>query len=73
MKKTSFFPVFLLMASDAIACPMCKYGLVSVLNPDYVSRLAKGYYWSILLLLTVPILLVTGMIFLVAGSARRNQ
>jgi|GEM_PF-3485638 len=57
-------------ASNVYACPMCKYGLVSVLNPGYVSRLSQGYYWSILLLLGVPPILITSMSILVIRSRR---
>lgn len=65
--------IFVLLAfSEAFACPMCKYGLVSVLNPDYVSRLAKGYYWSILLLLGVPITLIAGVATLIVKSKRNH-
>ena len=56
----------------AYGCPMCKYGLISVLNPDYVSGLAKGYYWSIVLMLGVPITLLTVMIRLIAKSKQKN-
>ena len=58
--------------TEAYGCPMCKYGLISVLNPDYVSRLAKGYYWSILLLLGAPITLLTVMISLIVKSKQKN-
>lgn len=76
-QKSIFFflaiALFALLAfSKAYACPMCKYGLVSVLNPDYVSRLAKGYYWSILLLLGVPVALISGMALLIAKSKRNR-
>ena len=58
--------------TEAYGCPMCKYGLISVLNPDYVSRLAKGYYWSILLLLGAPNTLLTVMISLIVKSKQKN-
>ena len=58
--------------TDAYGCPMCKYGLISVLNPDYVSGLAKGYYWSIILMLGVPITLLTVMISLIVKSKKKN-
>ncbi len=62
--------VFLFAASHAYACPMCKYGLVSVLNPNNVSRLSQGYFWSIILMLSVPAILITSMGILISRSRR---
>ena len=54
------------------ACPVCNAGLISSFNPQYLSRLAEGYYWSILLLLTVPFTLVGTVALLLARNHRRR-
>jgi hypothetical protein len=42
-----------LLTSSVWACPLCKEAVAAV------GGLAKGFYWSILLMLGVPVVLVT--------------
>lgn len=59
--------------SFAYACPMCKMGLMSAINPRYITKLAEGYFWSIILMLSVPFLLVATMILLVRRSVKSQN
>ncbi|WP_425616874.1 hypothetical protein NA78x_000535 [Anatilimnocola sp. NA78] len=48
----------LLLAGIAQACPTCKDQLAS--DPE-TYNIARGYFWSILFMLTMPILIFTGL------------
>jgi len=52
------------MASISYACPLCKDALST--------GLARGFYWSILLMLSVPVLVV-GVISTVVWRAYRRK
>ena len=58
---------------SAVACEMCKAGIVSGINLEYVLKLSEGYYWSILLMLTVPFILIITVIFLLMKAGRQKN
>lgn len=67
---------FILLAGSAAplwACPMCKAGLMSAINPRYLTRLAEGYFWSIVLMLSIPFLMVGTVAFFIAKSYRNAE
>lgn len=55
------------LIAGALACPMCK-DLVEAVK----SRLAEGYFWSILLMLSMPFLLVGFITWRVVSATRRR-
>ena len=50
--------VFLCLAATAAACPGCKDALLS--NDAHQYQVARGYFWSIIFMLSMP--------FLIAGT-----
>ena len=77
MKKiawTAFALLFVLLAASiAAACPACKEILSSQEDPAAASRIAKGFSWSLGLLLSTPYLLFAGITFLIVRSTRRKR
>ena len=64
---------FFLAPSFANACPACKE---SLFDPSQLSQrlsAAKGYAWSIGLMLTVPLLLLSWVTTLIVRAARRRH
>ena len=57
----------LLTAQTAWACPMCK-DIVT----GFMSRMAEGYFWSILLLVSMPFIVVSLIAWRVIRAARRR-
>lgn len=58
----------------ALACPMCKESLTTT-NPAgqaVPNELAKGFYYSILLMFCAPYLLVGGFAFFLVRAYRRH-
>lgn len=50
--------IVLLLATVAEACPNCKDQLAA--DPT-THNIARGYFWSILFMLSMPILIITGL------------
>lgn len=50
--------VVLVIAGVATACPTCKDQLAA--DPA-AHNIARGYFWSILFMLSMPILIITGL------------
>ncbi len=58
------------LTGEALACPNCKEAIAS--QDGDAMRLANGYSWSIILMITMPFtLLGTGM-FMVARAVKRG-
>lgn len=57
-----FLPLLMLLAvfvaaeSVAVGCPMCKEA-----NSAQHANIARGYFWSILFMLSMPLSILTGM------------
>ena len=62
----------LLIAQTLWACPLCKEALFEPGNLTQRLGTASGYAWSIALLLTIPTLLVGGIITLIVRAQRRQ-
>lgn len=67
MKKLLFFLITLALAPSAYACPMCK-DLLKVFG-----RLTEGWFWSILLMISVPFLMIAFATGIIVKASRRNQ
>ena len=52
------FGMLLAAASPVLACPMCKAALAS---GDGGGDLVNGFFYSILFMLSMPVLIITGM------------
>jgi len=50
------FAVFLLAATDVLACPTCKDGLAE--NDPASAAQAAGYFYSILFMMAMPFLII---------------
>jgi len=48
----------LLLADTALGCPTCKDNLAS--DPD-AANLVRGYFWSILFMMSMPFLILGGL------------
>ena len=57
----------LLTAQTAWACAMCK-DIVA----GFMSRMAEGYFWSIILLVSMPFIVVSLIAWRVIRAARRR-
>ena len=64
---------FLLGIARVWACPWCKDALFSPGESAAQSGAAKGYAWSIGILLGLPVLMLAVMTFAVIRSARRAK
>ncbi len=58
MSVTLTVAVCLLIAGTATACPTCKQGIVEGANHD---QLMRGYFWSILFMMSMPFLILGGL------------
>ena len=63
--------VALLVAADAVGCPNCKDG-VNTSDPEGLN-LARGYFYSILLMLAMPFTLAGSFAAYVWREMRRQQ
>ena len=63
--------VALLAAADAVGCPNCKDG-VNTSDPEGLN-LARGYFYSILLMLAMPFTLAGSFAAYVWREMRRQQ
>lgn len=64
--------VIVLMSQSALACPSCKAALES--NSDDQQRLVNGFFWSIMFMLSMPLLILSGLgtyFYLLVRKARR--
>jgi hypothetical protein len=62
------------LAGDVAACPTCKDGVAE--NDPQMQSMAAGYYYSILFMLSMPVLILTSfgsMAYLSVKRARRAQ
>ena len=64
------FGLLLLLAADATACPGCKEAIAA--QPADAARLKDGYFWSIIMMMAMPFLMVGTGAFFVARAARRG-
>jgi hypothetical protein len=60
--------VTLLLASPVSACPNCKEAVSA--QPEDVANMAKGYNWSIMLMLSVPMTLLGTGAFMVRRAIK---
>ncbi|MEI6241586.1 MAG: hypothetical protein WCR51_14470 [Planctomycetia bacterium] len=59
------------VAADAFGCPTCKDGIAA--NDTEGANLARGYFYSILLMLAMPLTLVSSFGAYVWREMRRQQ
>ncbi len=64
--------VALLAPALASACPLCKDARSETDYPGGSASLSSGFYYSILLMIAAPFLLVGGLIFRIALARRRT-
>ena len=75
-RYTSILLTFLcvaLVASNAWACPTCTQGME---HDPAVMAMARGYFWSILFMMSMPFLIVGGLstyFYLEIRKARRRE
>lgn len=65
-----FLLLFLALAGALMACPTCKDQLA---NSEKTAGLARGFYYSILLMLGIFFSLVAFLVFKIAKEARTAQ
>lgn len=63
--------VAIFVAADAFGCPTCKDGIAA--NDTEGANLARGYFYSILLMLAMPLTLVSSFGAYVWREMRRQQ
>lgn len=66
----SAFALGLLISGDVSACPNCKEAVSA--QPAEVARMAQGYNWSILLMLSMPLTLIGTGAFMVHRAVQRG-
>ena len=59
-----------LSPSTATACPNCKEAVAA--QPDEAEGIARGYNWSVLVMMAMPFALLGTGAFLVVRAARRG-
>ena len=64
--------VAVLLPSLVSACPLCKDAKADTDYPGGTASLSSGFYYSILLMVVAPFLLVGGLIFRIALARRRT-
>ncbi len=69
----SISSLLLLLQLSAFACPLCKEALSSANDPNVSTQLGKGFYWSIITMLSMPFLLVAVIAGVVIKAYRRNR
>lgn len=60
-----------LLPALASACPLCKDAKADTDYPGGTASLSSGFYYSILLMVAAPFLVVGGLIFRIALARRR--
>ncbi len=60
---------FWVWQSLLFACPNCKDALAT----ESAKALAEGYYWSILLMVSLPFLITSSVAFLIIRSIRKKN
>jgi hypothetical protein len=60
-----------LLPALASACPLCKDAKSDTDYPGGTASLSSGFYYSILLMVAAPFLVVGGLIFRIASARRR--
>jgi hypothetical protein len=63
--------VAVLLPALASACPLCKDAKSDTDYPGGTASLPSGFYYSILLMVAAPFLVVGGLIFRIALARRR--
>jgi hypothetical protein len=63
--------VLVCLAGDASACPTCKDGVAE--NDPQLQSMAAGYYYSILFMLSMPVLILTSFGSMAYISVKRAQ
>jgi len=61
-----------LLPALASACPLCKDAKADTDYPGGTASLPSGFYYSILLMVTAPFLVVGGLIFRIVLARRRT-
>jgi hypothetical protein len=64
--------VAILLPALASACPLCKEAASTTEKPGQ-SGMWRGMYWSILLMVAMPFMMVGGMILAVRRAKRRHD
>lgn len=59
------------LAGDAFACPTCKEGIAE--NDPHAQSMAAGYYYSILLMMSMPFIILTTFGSFAYRSVKRAQ
>lgn len=79
MKGHAFAPMALVVLVAALllpvaasACPLCKDAKADTDYPGGTASLPKGFYYSILLMVSAPFLVVGGLAFRIYRSRRRT-
>jgi hypothetical protein len=63
----------LLLPALAVACPLCKDALEDqAANGGVPNELGRGFYYSILLMVSAPFAVVGGLFFRIYRSRRRG-
>jgi hypothetical protein len=62
--------VVLALTGSATACPNCKEAVAA--QPSEVANMARGYNWSVLLMLAVPFTLLGTGTLMVVRAARQG-
>lgn len=62
----------LALSGDVSACPNCKEAVANQPGADGVG-LRNGYFWSILMMIGMPLGMVTTGIFVVARAVKRGS
>jgi len=66
------FAMIVSVASDASACPNCKEAVANQEGSD-AEGLKNGYYWSIIMMISMPFSMVTAGAFMVARAVKRGE
>ena len=63
--------VSLLLVQPALACPTCKQALAE--NGQSQDGLVRGYFWSILFMMSMPFLILCGLGYYFSSQVRRAR
>jgi len=67
-------PLFVWMGAEAAsACPSCKEALFDPAQAEQVTRAARGYAWSIGLMIGAPLLIVATLATVIGRGIRRGK
>ncbi len=72
MQKMKYFlltGLLFIQQSFLFACPNCKDALAT----ESAKALAEGYYWSILLMVSLPFVITGSVAFLIIRSIRKKN